>query len=134
MNSRNVLMLLWGILTAVCLSGCAAEQVRENLANRYASIAAKIDAADTRGARDYAPRELAHARVELDHTLHEVREDFYSAGELQMKFDKVESVANDLLAKQLPEASESTEPSEPPSEPTEPGTPGEPGAPNLFAR
>ncbi len=98
MNARCFLFLSW-IVPASFLWGCATEQVgRSNFADRYSRIAARIDEAETLGARNCSPRELANARVELERALHEAKEPHYTRDWIQVEFDKAESAADKLLA------------------------------------
>jgi hypothetical protein len=106
MNTRRSMLFLWLILVAVFISGCAMGQATRDLSDRYVEIATKIDEAETLGARDCAPRELAYAKVELDHALHEVNESYYPPAWLNARFDKAESVANEVLTKQRIDANQ----------------------------
>jgi hypothetical protein len=97
MNVRGILFLSW-IIPAIFLTGCATAQVGRNFADRYFEIAAKIDEAETQGARDCAPRELASARVDLERALHEAKEPYYPRDWIQTEFDKAEIAADKVLA------------------------------------
>jgi hypothetical protein len=105
MNARCVLFLSW-IVPAVFLSGCATGQVARNFADRYFEIEAKIDEAETAGAKECSPRELAFARIELERALHEAKEPHYPRDWVQAEFDKAEVAADTLLASGRLRASE----------------------------
>lgn len=97
MKNRNRSFLSLVVLLAVAASGCAAGQVTKSFNDRSDEIAAKIAEAERLGARRCAPRELARAKVELEHALHEAAETHYPREWLHREFDKAESAANELL-------------------------------------
>ncbi|HZW37376.1 MAG: hypothetical protein ACM319_07085 [Deltaproteobacteria bacterium] len=97
MKNRNRSFLSLLVLLAVAVSGCAAGQVTKSFNDRSEEIAAKIAEAERLGARRCSPRELARAKVELEHARHEVRETHYPPEWVHREFDKAERAANELL-------------------------------------
>ncbi len=97
MTRRRLHLFGAAIFLAVLLAGCAARQMSGNFDDRADEIAAKLAEAERLGARDCSPRELAHARVELERVRHEALETHYPREWVRMDFDKVESAADMLL-------------------------------------
>lgn len=97
MKNRNRPFLSLLVLLAVAVSGCAAGQVTKSFNDRSDEIAAKIAEAERLGARRCAPRDLARAKVELEHARHEALEPHYPREWVHRDFDKAESAANELL-------------------------------------
>jgi peptidoglycan-associated lipoprotein len=116
-------------------AGCASRQLTKATTDRLDAIAAKIAEAERMGAKECAPRELARAKVALDHARHEALEHFERAEE---DIREAETAADDLLAKtkacvearkpkEPAPAPPPVEPAPPPAEPAPP--PAEPAPP-----
>ena len=65
--------------------------------DRARSIEAKIAEAERLGAQSCAPRELAKARVALEHLVHEVEEGWYTAAWLEPHIAAADESAEELL-------------------------------------
>lgn len=92
---------LWIMLTTTLLlaAGCAALQPQKTgSVERGAWIASKISEAERLGAKDCSPRQLAKAKVALEHVMHEVNEGYYTAAWLEPEFANADKIADDLLA------------------------------------
>ncbi len=93
---------LWITLTATLFlaAGCAALQPTSTTgsAERGAWIASKISEAERLGAKGCSPRQLAKAKVALEHVMHEVKEGYYSDAWLEPEFTNADRIADDLLA------------------------------------
>ena len=92
------------LVVAVALAvGCAAKrQITQGESDQLDAIAAKIARAENMDARECAPKELATAKVELDHARHEATESFYSQAKIQEYIKEADVAADTLLAKTLP--------------------------------
>lgn len=86
--------LLAGLVAA---SGCAGRTPAAGLDIRAERIAILIERAEQLGARECAPRELARAKVLLDHALHEMEEGHYPAAWTAKDLDAAETVASTML-------------------------------------
>ncbi len=65
---------------------------------RGAWIASKISEAERLGAKECSPRQLAKAKVALEHVMHEVREGYYTDAWLEPGFEHADKFADELLA------------------------------------
>ncbi len=90
----------WMIAAAALLlaGGCAAMQPAKTAdpAERIKAIAAKIREAETLGARECVPRDLAKAQVAMEHVRHEVEEGYYAPSWIEPDL-----AAADIAAEQL---------------------------------
>jgi peptidoglycan-associated lipoprotein len=96
---RNVRLLILGfaVLALAVASGCAKHQLTKSETSRLDAIGARISEAERIGAPDCVPpKELARAKVALEHAQHEMLE-HYATSEVDV--NEAESAANDLLAK-----------------------------------
>lgn len=85
------------LLASHFAAGCAARQTAADMTLRADRIAMQIERAEQMGARECAPRELARAKVLLDHALHEMVESHYPAAWTKKAFDEAEMVASNML-------------------------------------
>jgi len=97
MRDRYLYLLGIIVLPAFLFGGCASGQVKSSFHDRSVEIAAKLAEADRLGARECSPRELARARVELEHARHESMETYYPPAWVHAEFDKAEFIADSLL-------------------------------------
>jgi peptidoglycan-associated lipoprotein len=139
-NVRALSLLSLALVLALSLgvSGCAKRQLTRGESDRLDALAAKISGAEDAGARECAPRELARAKVALEHARHE-------AGESFEKFDAAVSDAEKAVAALLEKMKGCRQagpggtpsPAEPgktaPSGPSAPASPGAPPAPAPTA-
>ena len=80
-------------------AGCASMPAKSGSAReRTGMVASMITEAEQLGARECAPRNLAKAKVALDHALHEVQEGYYHSTWLEPGIAEAEKAAGDLLA------------------------------------
>ena len=133
MRNARVLIIGFVVLALAVASGCAKRQLTRSETSRLDAIAAKIAEAERIGAPDCVPpRELALAKVALEHAQHEMLEHFETA-EADVK--EAEAAADDLLAKTracvdakkpapapapAPEPAPAPAPAEPPAAPAAP--------------
>ena len=77
-RARTLPFLFLSLLLAVAVagSGCAKRQLTRGEADRLESLSAKIAQAEAAGAKECAPRELARAKVAVEHARHEASESF----------------------------------------------------------
>ncbi|HJX14971.1 MAG TPA: peptidoglycan-associated lipoprotein Pal [Candidatus Deferrimicrobiaceae bacterium] len=99
MRNRNLLLFALLVLAVSFAAGCAKRQLTKSEMDRADAVAAKIAKAESMGAKDCAPRELAAAKAELDHARHEAAEHHEKADEYFAAADKA---ADALLAKTIP--------------------------------
>jgi len=99
MKARHLFSLALLLLIAASSLGCASGQVKKSFNERANEIAAKIAEAERLGARECSPRELAHAKVELEHARHEAMEPHYPRNWMHAEFDKADKAADELLEK-----------------------------------
>jgi peptidoglycan-associated lipoprotein len=90
MKARSIVHLLFFTLLVACLaaSGCAKRQITRAEADRLETLAKKIAQAENDGAKDCAPKELAEAKVALEHAQHESSESFEKANEALVEAEK----------------------------------------------
>lgn len=82
--------------------GCSLRQTtRFDLYERAERIAATIESAESKGARDCSPRQLARAKVALEHVLHELEEGYYPPSWTALHFDEAERLARNLLDERI---------------------------------
>lgn len=148
MRNARVLIVGFVVLGLAIAAGCASRQLTASENTRLDAIAAKIAEAERIGAPDCVPpRELARAKVELDHARHEMEE--HRGKDAQYYEDDVrdaEKAADDLLAKTracvdakkpapapapapAPEPAPAPAPAAPPPEPAAPAPAAPPPAP-----
>lgn len=97
MRNARVLAIGFVVLALAVASGCAKRQLTKSDTSRLDAIAAKIAEAERIGAPDCVPqRELARAKVALEHARHEMVEHFEAADE---HVKEAEAAADDLSAK-----------------------------------
>jgi peptidoglycan-associated lipoprotein len=96
MKKARILIVGFMVLALAAAAGCAKRQLTRSETDRLDAIAAKIAQAEHLGAAECAPKELAVARVALEHARHELTEHFERA-EVDVK--AAEAAADDLLAK-----------------------------------
>ncbi len=97
MNSRRLIVISTAALLVA--GGCATIQPKSTgSAERGAWIASKIAEAERLGAAECSPRQLAKAKVALEHVMHEVGEGYYSDAWLEPNFVAADTVADELLA------------------------------------
>ena len=99
MRTRYLLLLTLLILAVAFATGCAKRGLTKSEMDRADAIAAKIAKAESMGALECAPKELAIAKAELDHARHEAAEHHEKAEEY---FAAAEKAADALLAKTIP--------------------------------
>jgi len=93
-----VAILLTGLLAGLtAASGCAGRSPAAGMDLRAERIAVLIERAEQMGARECAPKELARAKVLLDHVLHEISEGHYPAAWTAKDLDAAEQVAGAML-------------------------------------
>jgi peptidoglycan-associated lipoprotein len=96
-HHKLLLAALTVLLAAGIAAGCAKRQLTRSDTDRLDGIAAKIAEAERIGAPDCVPlRELAYAKVELEHARHELMEHTEIA---ESDVKAAEAAAADLLAK-----------------------------------
>jgi hypothetical protein len=79
-------------------AGCSAMHANAvDPMDRARGIEAKIAEAERLGARSCAPRELAKAKVALDHLVHEVEEGYYTVAWLEPDFVIADKAVEKLL-------------------------------------
>ncbi len=122
MKNARILLAGFIILALAVAAGCAKRQLTRSETDRLDAIAAKIAEAERLGAAECAPKELAIARVALEHARHELVEHFERA-EADVK--DAEAAADNLLAKTraCAEAKKPAAPALPPPLPTPPPAP-----------
>jgi len=97
MRNARVLVIGFVVLALAIASGCAKRQLTKSDTSRLDAIAAKIAEAERIGAPDCVPlRELARAKVALEHAQHELLEHYETAN---ADVKEAEAAADDLLAK-----------------------------------
>lgn len=97
MRNARVVVIGFVVLALAVASGCAKRQLTKSEASQLDAIAAKIAEAERIGAPDCVPpRELARAKVALEHAQHELVEHFETAGPAVKEAD---ALADELLAK-----------------------------------
>lgn len=97
MRNGRVLVIGFVVLALAAASGCAKRQLTGSETSRLDAIAAKIAEAERIGAPDCVPpRELARAKVALEHAQHELLEHFETAGP---DVKEAEDAADVLLAR-----------------------------------
>jgi peptidoglycan-associated lipoprotein len=97
MRNARVLVIGFVLLALAVASGCAKRQLTGSETSRLDAIAAKIAEAERIGAPDCVPpRELARAKVALEHAQHELLEHFETAGPA---VKEAEAAADALLAR-----------------------------------
>lgn len=97
MRNARVLVIGFVVLALAVASGCAKRQLTRSETSRLDAIAAKIAEAERIGAPDCVPpKELARAKVALEHAQHELMEHFETA---EPAVKEAEAAADDLLAK-----------------------------------
>lgn len=85
------------LMASHIVSGCAGRHTAADLAIRADRIAVQIERAEQMGARECAPRELARAKVLLEHALHEMKEGHYPGAWTSKEFDEAEKVAGEMI-------------------------------------
>jgi len=85
------------LLASHIAAGCAGRHTAADLTLRADRIAMQIERAEQMGASKCAPRELARAKVQLEHALHELAEGHYPAAWTSREFDEAERVADEML-------------------------------------
>jgi hypothetical protein len=94
---RNTILLCTAAIFLA--AGCASVPQKAGSPNERTGMAASMIAeAEQLGAKECAPRNLAKAKVALDHVVHEVNEGYYHATWLEPDIAKAEKTAGDLLA------------------------------------
>ncbi len=95
MKTRWIMLMAALFLAA----GCAAMQPKTTgSVERGAWIASKISEAERLGAKECSPRQLAKAKVALEHVMHEVKEGYYTDAWLEPEFEHADKFADELLA------------------------------------
>ncbi|MBI5904055.1 MAG: hypothetical protein HZB86_00635 [Deltaproteobacteria bacterium] len=90
-------LLFAGVLPFLA-AGCSTMQANAiDPMDRARGIQAKISEAERLGARSCSPRELAKAKVALDHLIHEVDEGYYTAAWLEPDFVAADKAVQELL-------------------------------------
>jgi peptidoglycan-associated lipoprotein len=93
----RILVIGVAVLLLAAASGCAKRQLTKSDTSRLDTIAAKIAEAERIGAPDCVPqRELARAKVALEHAQHEMLE-HYATSDTDVK--DADAAADELLAK-----------------------------------
>ncbi|HEY5996329.1 MAG TPA: peptidoglycan-associated lipoprotein Pal [Candidatus Deferrimicrobiaceae bacterium] len=141
MKSRTIFHLLFALLLAASLasSGCARRQLTRGEADRLETLETKIAQAEAAGAKECAPRELARAKVAVEHARHESAESFELFNEALVEAEKaVEALLEKMkdCRKTPPGVETGKGPSEPPSAnepPPPPPGPATPPAPPANA-
>ncbi|GAB4373913.1 MAG: hypothetical protein Kow00128_23740 [Deltaproteobacteria bacterium] len=90
----SAVVLLAGVLG---WAGCAGHSPAAALDLRAERIAIQIERAEQMGARECAPKELARAKVLLDHIRHEMIEGHYPSAWAARDLNVAEKVANAML-------------------------------------
>jgi hypothetical protein len=100
---RGRLLFFIGIfLLSTALSpGCVKRQTTASVVDWEEKIATMIVKAEQLGARECSPRELARAKVLLEHAVHEREEGFYPPSWSGTKLAEVERMAHELLEKRI---------------------------------
>lgn len=97
MRNARVLIIGFVVLALAAAAGCAKRQLTREQTSRLDAIAAKIAEAERIGAPDCVPpKELARAKVALEHARHEMTEHFETS---DADVKEAEAAADDLLAK-----------------------------------
>lgn len=121
MKARSVFHLCFALLLAsfVLSSGCAKRQLTRVEADRLETLEAKIAQAEAAGALECAPRELARAKVAVEHARHESSE---SIEDFNTAFAEAEKAVEALLEKMkdCKRAVPGTEPGTPAASPASP--------------
>ena len=90
-------LLIAGALLLLA-AGCSTMQAKAiDPMQRARGIEAKIAEAERMGARSCSPRDLAKAKVALDHLIHEVEEGYYTAAWLEPDFAAADKTVQELL-------------------------------------
>lgn len=98
MKTRHFALVALLLISPAFTVGCAgARPASATLSERADRIAAKISEAEQLGARECSPRELARAKVALDHAIHEVKELYYPRQWTELEFARAEEIVDDLL-------------------------------------
>ncbi len=127
MRARNIVQLLFALLLIGCLaaSGCAKRVITKGETDRLETLARKIAQAESAGAMECAPKELAQAKVALEHALHESSESFEKANEALVDAEK----AVDALLEKMKGCKQS----QPDGKPAATGTDGDTGTPGSTS-
>jgi len=95
-------MKSWGLMFMAIVfvaGGCATMQpASTGSVERGAWIASKVSEAERLGAKECSPRQLAKAKVALEHVMHEANEGYYTDAWLEPDFADADKLADDLLA------------------------------------
>lgn len=81
--------------------GCAGLPPASGLDVRADQIALQIERAEQMGARECAPKELARAKVMLEHARHEMVEGHYPAAWTMRDLEAAERAASEMLQKRV---------------------------------
>jgi hypothetical protein len=101
MRGRVFYFLCLFLLSAALAPGCTKRQTTKGVMDWEERIAIMIVRAEQLGARECSPRELARAKVLLDHAIHEREEGIYPASWLGTKLVEAERMAQELLEKRV---------------------------------
>ncbi len=102
MRRGFVFLAVFLAIPVAVLTGCSLRQTtRIDLYERAERIAAAIERAESKGARDCSPRELARAKVALEHVLHELEEGYYPPSWTELHFEEAERLARTLLDERI---------------------------------
>ena len=101
MRGRVFYFLCLFLLCASLAPGCAKRQTTKGIMDWEERIAIMIVRAEQLGARECSPRELAHAKVLLDHAIHEREEGIYPPSWSGTKLVEAERMVQELIDKRV---------------------------------
>lgn len=99
---KNLLLsVLIFLLSAAIAPGCVKRQTTASVMDWEEKIATMIVKAEQLGARECSPRELARAKILLEHAIHEREEGVYPPSWSAPKLFEVERMAHELLEQRM---------------------------------
>jgi OOP family OmpA-OmpF porin len=100
MRNRYLSLFLTMLLASFLAAGCGSQRkLTQGETDQLNSFAAKIAKAESMGAKECAPKELATAKAELDAARHEASESWEDA---KPYFNRADNTAATVLAKTIP--------------------------------
>ncbi|HEY3489653.1 MAG TPA: peptidoglycan-associated lipoprotein Pal [Candidatus Deferrimicrobiaceae bacterium] len=142
MRVHNRIHLLFAVLliAGLAISGCAKRQLTRGESDRLETLANRIAQAESAGAKECAPKELAVAKVALEHAQHESGERFEVFNESLLETEKAVEALMEKMKGCKPASSQTMAPpsgtgdqgkNESPTSTPAATTPGAPGTPET---
>ncbi len=101
MRGRRFFFICIFLLSAALAPGCVKRQTTAGVVDWEEKIAIMIVKAEQLGARECSPRELARAKVMLEHAIHEREEGIYPPAWSGSKLVEAERIAHKILEQRM---------------------------------